>query len=73
MALILSWQRGDTVGLCLKDCGLLSMRNLEDLYREGADVEEQKCKDLVFFFLLHGFKNSPRLASSSWVTGSGSP
>ena len=52
------------------------VRDLEDSTDEGLPSgvgdEEQKCKDLVFF-LLHGFKNSPRLASSSWVTGSGSP
>ena len=36
-------------------------------------LKNKDVRDLVFFFLLHGFKNSPRLASGSWVTGSGSP
>ena len=41
---------------------------------EGAQSrvsdKEQRCKDLIFFFLLHCFKNSYRLESSSLLVGS---
>ena len=45
-----------------------------DYIGEGAQFtvsdKEQRCKNLIFFFLLHCFKNSYRLESSSLLVGS---
>ena len=47
------------------------MRNLEDYIDEGLQSgvgeEEPKCKDLIYFFLMHSLKNSHKLVSGSPV------
>ena len=54
--------------------GLPFLQKSEDYIGEGTESrvsdKEQRCKDLIFFFLLRCFKNRYRLESSSLLVGS---
>ena len=69
MALIFSEGRGEHSKLVLQELCPTSMINLGDYINEGSQSggsdEEHRCKELVFFYLLHCFRSSHGLTGQA--------